>query len=114
MLRMETENETLFLHAAVRAFRTGGSLTALNFFVSIFWIFSWPDKKETSCLPSAITPTALILHTPFTQSRPQLSQPLNQVPTELYLQQLKHNRLLLCARISSSEKTPKQEDKTAY
>lgn len=50
----------------------------------IFWIFSWPDKKETSCLPSAVTPTALILHTPFTQSRPQLCQPLSQVPTELY------------------------------
>lgn len=31
---METENETVFLHAAVTALHTGGSLTALDFFVS--------------------------------------------------------------------------------
>lgn len=45
--RMETENETVFLHAAVTAFHTGGSLTALDFFVSCE--FSHDKMKNKPC-----------------------------------------------------------------
>lgn len=54
MLRMETENETLFLHAAVRAFHTGGSLTALNFFVSSEFSHDQIKKKPHAYLQPSL------------------------------------------------------------